>query len=106
MTGAVIETGALYYGAQHKRHDVVFDTALRKETALTAARLHDLIRSGKTPAARYEKKCERCSLVDVCLPKAKGKVSEYLISAFAEKEKENNNSPLDVWSGDTAKREG
>ena len=80
MLGAVVENGALFYGAQHKRHEVVFDCTLREETERIAERLQKLIASGITPPAHYEKKCERCSLVDICMPEAgRGKdVGEYL----------------------------
>jgi CRISPR-associated exonuclease Cas4 len=79
MTGAKIENGALYYGSQHKRHEVAFDVALRKETEHMARRLHELISGGTTPPAVYEKRCERCSLVEVCMPEAgKKNVSKYM----------------------------
>ena len=38
--------------------------------------------SGRTPPAVYDKaKCERCSLLDLCKPKAGGDVSRYLSEA-------------------------
>jgi CRISPR-associated exonuclease Cas4 len=70
MLKAKIDSGALYYGAQHRRHEVAFDNSLREETARIAERLHALIGAGVTPPARYEKKCERCSLIDICVPEA------------------------------------
>jgi CRISPR-associated exonuclease Cas4 len=74
-----IENGALYYGSQHKRHDVEFGPELRKETGELARRLHSLIESGKTPLAVYEKKCEHCSLFELCMPEArKGDVKKYM----------------------------
>jgi CRISPR-associated exonuclease Cas4 len=80
MTGASIENGALYYGSLKKRHEVVFSEALRKETCDLAARLHALIESGITPPAVYEKKCDSCSLFDVCLPEVgkKKNVARYI----------------------------
>jgi CRISPR-associated exonuclease Cas4 len=68
MLTTEIMTGALYYGAQHKRHDVEFDTSLREETKNAARRLHVLVESGMTPPAKYEKKCESCSMQDLCCP--------------------------------------
>ena len=65
--GGVAE-GALYYGATRRRLGVPFDQALRARTAVVAARLHALIASGVTPRAIREKKCDRCSLRDLCLP--------------------------------------
>jgi CRISPR-associated exonuclease Cas4 len=40
-------------------------------TLQTIERLHALISSGITPMASYEKeKCDACSLMDICQPKA------------------------------------
>ena len=80
MTGAEIESGALYYGSQHKRHEVMFTEELRNTTEAMAKRLHELVAAAVTPKAIYEKKCENCSLIDVCLPEAGGikKVEKYL----------------------------
>jgi CRISPR-associated exonuclease Cas4 len=79
MLTCQIMNGALYYGAQHKRHEVVFDSKLRDETDRVAARLHELLARGMTPPAVYEKRCEQCSLIDVCMPDATRKnVSKYL----------------------------
>lgn len=72
MLGCEVPEGALYYGKPHRRLSVIFDDGLRRETERTAERLHELIRSGKTPPARYEKKCESCSLLDQCMPKIAG----------------------------------
>lgn len=70
MIGVEVSEGALFYGKNRRRQSVLFDTALRKETEDTAVRLHALVASGRTPEAVYSKKCDTCSLVEVCLPKA------------------------------------
>ena len=70
MLSVAIPEGALFYGQTRHRLDVVFDDALRRETEETARRAHDLIASGRTPPPIYEKRCESCSLVAECLPKA------------------------------------
>lgn len=72
MLNAVIPAGALFYGATHRREDVMFDRSLRDLTAATAERLHCLVKCGITPAAEYEKKCKSCSLFSICLPKIAG----------------------------------
>ncbi|SMP63700.1 CRISPR-associated exonuclease, Cas4 family [Desulfonatronum zhilinae] len=72
MLGRHVPGGALFYGQNRRRKDVAFDAALRRETMDTAARLHELIRSGTTPPARYEKKCDSCSLLELCLPRVAG----------------------------------
>jgi CRISPR-associated exonuclease Cas4 len=86
MLGVDISAGALYFGKPRRRLDVPFDARLRQATETAALRLQELVRSGATPKARYQKKCESCSLVDLCLPKATGarrSVRSYLARACA-----------------------
>jgi CRISPR-associated exonuclease Cas4 len=73
MNGTEIPEGAVFYGRPRKRHVVCLDEKLRSETVSAAARLHELISAGVTPRAVYEKKCDNCSLVNLCLPKTTGK---------------------------------
>ncbi len=69
-----IALGCLYYGENRRRHEVVLDAELRALTAEVARGLHDMVRSGQTPAAVYERaKCEGCSLMALCLPRANGR---------------------------------
>lgn len=87
MLGVSVPAGAIFYGKPRRRLEVLFDAALRDETTRAAARLHELIQSGKTPQARYEKKCESCSLMSLCMPKVTGSrksVSKYLSQALME----------------------
>jgi CRISPR-associated exonuclease Cas4 len=73
MLGRSIPAGALFYGVPRRREAVAFAAALRRLTAETAARLHRLIEAGKTPAAEYGPRCERCSLLHLCLPETAGR---------------------------------
>lgn len=87
MLNVEIKEGALFYGQTRRREDVVFDDRLRTETEDISRRVHELITSGITPKAEYSKKCESCSLLDLCLPKTCGKtksVSKYLLTAMEE----------------------
>ncbi len=89
MLGRDVLGGALFYGQNRRRKDVAFDAKLRRETTETAMRLHALIRSGSTPSARYAKKCDSCSLLEICLPKTVGvnkNVSRYLKRILTEPE--------------------
>lgn len=71
MLGIPVPAGALFYGRTRRRTDVMFDEPLRALTERTVRRLHELIASGRTPAAEYEKrKCDRCSLIHLCMPRA------------------------------------
>jgi len=87
MLKVEIKEGALFYGQTRRREDVVFDDRLRTVTEDISRRVHELIASGLTPKAEYSKKCESCSLLDLCLPKTCGKtksVSKYLLTAMEE----------------------
>ncbi len=64
-----IPSGQIFYGKTRKRLEVAFDSSMRKETLHWIARLHKLSEKEITPKARYEKKCDQCSLIDRCLPK-------------------------------------
>lgn len=84
MLNVEIPEGALFYGQTHHRHDVIFDKTLRLETEEAAKKVHELIESGITPKAEYSKKCKKCSLLEVCLPKVSKKASNYLINAMRD----------------------
>lgn len=89
MLNVRVSAGALFYGKTVRRMDVAFDTNLREKTESVAAHLHEMIRSGKTPTARYEKKCKKCSLLSLCMPKATGacrSVQGYLDEALSTSE--------------------
>jgi len=69
MMGVVIPEGRLFYGQTRRRTDVVFDAELRALTKETAQRLQELIASRGTPPAVYEeRKCDACSLIELCMP--------------------------------------
>ncbi|OOP55711.1 MAG: CRISPR-associated protein Cas4 [Candidatus Brocadia carolinensis] len=84
MLGGNIPSGAIFYGKTRRRMDVAFDNTLRTKTQDTAKKVHELIESGITPKAEYAKKCEKCSLVELCLPKASSKASSYLSKVLEE----------------------
>lgn len=69
MLGVPVNEGALFYGKSRRREVVMLDAALREETLAASERLHSLIDSGQTPRARYEAKCDACSLIGQCMPK-------------------------------------
>jgi len=78
-------TGAIFYGQPRRRADVALDAQLRRETESLALRLHELYATGETPRVPYQKKCDRCSLYSICLPKstAEKSVQRYLVRAVA-----------------------
>jgi CRISPR-associated exonuclease Cas4 len=71
MMGVAVPEGRLFYGQTRRRTDVVFDAELRAMTNETAQRLQELIASRETPPASYEeRKCDACSLIQLCMPQA------------------------------------
>lgn len=84
MMNVEIPEGALFYGETRHRLDVKLDVLLRKETEEAARKVHKMISSAITPKAEYSKKCERCSLVELCLPKLNRKASNYLAQVIEE----------------------
>lgn len=87
MLGVCIPAGFLFYGEPRQRHKVELTSALREQTEGLAARLHELTLSDRTPLAVYEKKCESCSLLTLCMPKTTGgrkSVGRYLSGIIDE----------------------
>ena len=71
MLGVPAVRGDFYYLGAHRRTHVEFTAVLRETTIKAIARARELMESGATPAAKYGKaKCERCSLLDLCMPGA------------------------------------
>jgi len=91
MLAVSIPSGSFFYGEPRRRYDVPLDKTLRGETEVLIARLHELNRAGETPPPQYSQKCKNCSLVNVCLPKATGKLESvrvYLSRAIAKAEED------------------
>ena len=84
MLKLTIPCGAIFYGKTRHRLDVEFDEVLRKETEYMAHCLHAFILTDKTPEPEYSKKCESCSLKDVCMPK--NMVHKLSVKKYLEKE--------------------
>nr|WP_320193633.1 CRISPR-associated protein Cas4 [uncultured Desulfobacter sp.] len=65
-----IPSGALFYGKTRRRLEVEFDEKLRQKTTEAAEQLHAMFESGITPPPEYAKKCDTCSFISQCMPKA------------------------------------
>jgi CRISPR-associated exonuclease Cas4 len=96
MLNVAIPSGALYYGKTGRRLELSFDKGLREKTEAASMRMHELVRLAHTPEAGYSKKCEKCSLFDVCLPKVMNRrrsVSRYLANVTIESEEASDEAP-------------
>lgn len=69
MLSISIPYGALWYWQMRHRHQIEFNDALRQQTLQIIEATRDLLNSGVTPKAKYEKKCQACSLYELCNPK-------------------------------------
>jgi CRISPR-associated exonuclease Cas4 len=72
MLHCPVPQGAVYYGKPRRRLVVDFDSPLQSETEANIRNVHLLLAEGHTPPARFEKKCESCSLLEICMPKVTG----------------------------------
>lgn len=69
MLNISVPYGALWYWQTRHRHQIEFNDALRQQTLQIIEATCDLLNSGVTPKAKYEKKCQACSLYELCNPK-------------------------------------
>lgn len=89
LTG--IQKGYLFYGENRRREEVIFTSELRQMVEAMCAEMHDLMKKGYTPVVKSSKKCQACSLNEICVPRLPklDKVSEYIrqrITGANEKE--------------------
>jgi CRISPR-associated exonuclease Cas4 len=70
MFDVEIGVGQIYYLQEHRRSSAPLDEELRKKTVMLIGVIEDIRASGTAPAAEYKKdKCDRCSLIELCMPR-------------------------------------
>lgn len=70
MLSIRLSEGALYYHSIRRRKDITFDDYLRSICEEAAAKVRRLLDSRVTPPAIYDSRCDHCSLIDLCSPRA------------------------------------
>lgn len=86
MLGIAVPAGAVFDGTKRRRSPVEFSTELRRIVEHTAARMHELYGLRLTPPPVYTSVCEKCSMLELCQPRALtawSSVDSYLTSALA-----------------------
>lgn len=77
-----IKNGALFYGEPRRREIVEFSAELRDKLAATAMAMHEMYNRKYTPKAVKDKRCQGCSIKNICLPtlgeKAETSVRKYM----------------------------
>jgi CRISPR-associated exonuclease Cas4 len=88
-----VARGDFYYLGAHRRTSAELGAALRATTKASLARAREILELGATPAAVFESaKCDRCSLVEECMPRAVGqagkRVDRYIAAGIAAARRE------------------
>ena len=72
MTGKPVLEGAIYHFTSRRRREVQIDEALREKVVETIAAIREITRAGKLPKPVNDKRCDQCSLKEICQPAAVG----------------------------------
>jgi CRISPR-associated exonuclease Cas4 len=72
MLGLEVPRGALFYGRTRRRKPVEFTPQLRARVEAAAWRCHELFDDRRTPRVARGPRCDRCSLLELCLPDMTG----------------------------------
>ena len=68
MLNCSIEEGMIYYGQTRRREKVGISEKLRSSTKDAISEMHRILRTGITPKGKKSRKCDRCSLYNLCVP--------------------------------------
>ncbi len=67
-----VPLGELFYHAVKKREHIEIDQQLRDQVTRTIDEIRDNITLNRVPSVKRQKKCDRCSLLNLCLPSGTG----------------------------------
>ena len=81
-----INYGYIYYGETRHRLKVDFDDEIRNEVVKLFEEMHLYYKRGYTPKVKISKKCNACSLKDLCVPvlNKNKSVAEYIDKFISE----------------------
>ncbi|WP_323090824.1 CRISPR-associated protein Cas4 [Allobaculum sp. JKK-2023] len=82
MFGATISEGALFYDQIKRRQRIDITTEMKDEARQAVKEMHQLIERHHVPVQKYSKKCDRCSLKELCLPEMQKQNPEKYIEAY------------------------
>ena len=71
MTGKTVPEGALFYASSKRRRAVAIDAGLRQQGEASALAVRALLNAAVLPAPTFDKRCDKCSLHDICQPAAR-----------------------------------
>ena len=70
MTGKSVQKGAIYHFSSRRRREVQIGPALREKVFQTLFEIREIIESGSLPPPVNDKRCDQCSLKEICQPQA------------------------------------
>ncbi len=68
MTGYAVPSGAIYYCSSRTRREIDFDMQLREKVVEVAEAVRALLTSMTLPPGVNDQRCEKCSLIESCMP--------------------------------------
>lgn len=71
MTGKPVPVGALFYATSKRRREVAIDAGLRQRVEEATAAVRALVDGAVLPAPTIDKRCDKCSLRELCQPAVK-----------------------------------
>lgn len=77
-----VEFGYLFYGKTKRREKIYITSELKDKVSKLYKEMHYLLSSGYVPKVKPNKKCDQCSLIDICLPKV---CEERLVRNYIDK---------------------
>ncbi len=87
MMNVPVRKAAIFYGKPRRRLEVEIDDDLRSSTEEIIKKIHLIIKERIMPDARYESRCDSCSIYDYCLPKSGSrKLSRYIEELYKDYE--------------------
>lgn len=85
MLGQPVPEGAIYYVSSRVRREVQFTSDLRRIVEQTVIAVRATLHEGILPEAPNDQRCEKCSLLDSCLPAVvvrPGRLKQYARQLF------------------------
>ena len=88
MFSASVTEGAIFYGETRKRERIEITDELRGKVRDMFCEMHQYYQRHYTPKVRWSKRCNGCSLKEICLPKLGNSMSvkEYVHQVLEEEE--------------------
>lgn len=77
MTGKPVPKGAIFHFSSRRRREVSIDAALREAVVEATGQVRELLGNSCLPPPVFDARCEHCSLIELCQPKAVYDVRRY-----------------------------